>query len=145
MHTVHVARDRADTRLSLIINGREHAIPLGVDHDVDDDELAALEASDRDFRIVGAPRSLTPAATTGGGTEGGTGAAATYNPELLKLLDGSIAALTTSLNGLSAEHLAELRAAEEIGKTRVGALAAIDDALAALSPPAEIPNEDEGA
>jgi hypothetical protein len=60
------------------------------------------------------------------------------NEELLALLDQSIEDLTLAIDAadpaLTVEQLRTLRAAEEGGKTRVGAFAAIDAAIAALEP-----------
>ena len=52
---------------------------------------------------------------------------------LLKLLDQSIPALTESLVGLTMHELDVLLAAEVIGKTRAGAVKAIEQAQQALS------------
>ncbi len=50
--------------------------------------------------------------------------------ELLKLLDGSIDEVKAGLTGKSRAELDQLRKAEPDGKSRTGALAAIDEALA---------------
>ena len=52
----------------------------------------------------------------------------------LSLLDGSVEKLREAIPNLSIGELETLRAAEIIGKTRKGAIAAIDEALAAAEP-----------
>jgi hypothetical protein len=53
------------------------------------------------------------------------------------ILDQSVAKLKEALPGLSSDELRALRKAEVGGKTRKGALQAIDEALAAAEPPEE--------
>ncbi|MCP4547036.1 MAG: hypothetical protein GY835_11275 [bacterium] len=55
----------------------------------------------------------------------------TAPPADLSILDGNIKAVVEAISGLSREHLQELLAAEESGKTRKGVVAAINKALAA--------------
>lgn len=62
--------------------------------------------------------------------------------DLLKLLDGSIDDLKAGLAGKSKDELNALRAAETDGKTRAGALSAIDAALEAYVSP-QAPSIDE--
>jgi hypothetical protein len=57
------------------------------------------------------------------------------------LLDGNAETVKAGLAGMSAEDLTALRGQEEAGKTRKGVIAAIDEALAALSKPAATDDE----
>ena len=61
----------------------------------------------------------------------------------LSLLDGSVAALTEALPSLSLDDLEALLAAEQAGKTRIGAVKAIEAAIDAALADAAEPLADE--
>lgn len=131
--------------LKLNLNGTALDLPVNEPISVNADLAPTLRECGVPFETV-APEDQASSvpATSEGGAPGGSGAPLAdiqqVEPEpdpLLSLLDQSIPDLAASLDGLTVEELDRLAGAETAGKTRVGALKAIDKAKSLiLNPPA---------
>lgn len=107
----------APSPLPVRVNGRPTSIPVNEPVEVGEDVLAALFDADVAFHVV----------------DGADGSGeAPVSPEVLALLDLSIAALAEKLGALTERELVALLDAETSGKTRAGAIAEITKALDAL-------------
>ncbi len=126
--------------IPLRVNGKLKIIKLGVPCELSEEFMEALRASH--VKFMGFPTMAAAKAEIERRKEKNKEEAPAdkpvpdddetdQQPADLSVLDGSLKDVTQALDGLSDDHLRELLAAEEGGKTRKSVVAAINKALEA--------------